>query len=164
MAGQRLESHSVLEEITELLQCHVGADSWMMLTCYSITSDHWPSLLHTAVHIGSCDCAIGLWGYLPFTFFAVPPICGGILRIQILLLFLIYAGIIWFCEFQGNIFSFMPVFTHENVSLIVITFLLLPTWYTNFLFIHINYIKLNSSACFEWNPLVIRRSTMSIIV
>ena len=40
-----------------------------------------------------------------------------------------------------------------------ITFLLLPTWYTNFLFIHINYIKLNSSTCFEFNPLIIRRST-----
>jgi hypothetical protein len=38
-------------------------------------------------------------------------------------------------------------------------FLLLPTWYTNFLFIHINYIKLNSSTCFERNPPIIRRST-----
>jgi len=27
--------------------------------------------------------------------------------------------------------------------------LLLPTWYTDFLFVHINYIKLNSSTCFE---------------
>jgi hypothetical protein len=34
-----------------------------------------------------------------------------------------------------------------------ITFLLLPTWYTNFLFIHTNYIKLNSTTCFERNPL-----------
>jgi len=40
-----------------------------------------------------------------------------------------------------------------------ITFLLLPTWYTNFLFIHINYIKLNFSTCFERNPLIMRRST-----
>ena len=44
-----------------------------------------------------------------------------------------------------------------------ITFLLLPTWYTNFLFIHTNYIKLNSSTCFERNPLIIRRSTTQII-
>ena len=44
-----------------------------------------------------------------------------------------------------------------------ITFLLLPTWYTNFLFIHTNYIKLNSSTCFERNPLIIRRSTMQIV-
>ena len=40
-----------------------------------------------------------------------------------------------------------------------ITSLLLTNWYTNFLFIHINYIKLNSSTCFERNPLIIRRST-----
>jgi len=33
-----------------------------------------------------------------------------------------------------------------------ITFILLPTCYTNFLFIHINYVKLNSSICFERNP------------
>jgi hypothetical protein len=44
-----------------------------------------------------------------------------------------------------------------------ITFLLLPTWYTNFLFIHINHIKLNFSTCFERNPLIIRRSTMQIV-
>jgi hypothetical protein len=44
-----------------------------------------------------------------------------------------------------------------------ITFLLLPTWYTNFLFIHINYIKLNSSTRFERNPLIIRRSTTQIV-
>jgi hypothetical protein len=43
------------------------------------------------------------------------------------------------------------------------TFLLLPTWYTNFLFIHTNYIKLNSSTCFERNPLIIRRSTTQIL-
>jgi hypothetical protein len=30
-----------------------------------------------------------------------------------------------------------------------ITFLLLPSWYTNFLFIHTNYIKLNSSTMFR---------------
>jgi len=44
-----------------------------------------------------------------------------------------------------------------------IAFLLLPTWYTNFLFIHINYIKLNSSTCFERNPLIIRRSATQIV-
>ena len=44
-----------------------------------------------------------------------------------------------------------------------LTFLLLPTWYTNFLFIHICYIKLNSSTCFERNPLIVRRSTMQIV-
>jgi len=44
-----------------------------------------------------------------------------------------------------------------------ITFLLLPTWYTNFLFILINYIKLNSSTCFERNPPIIRRSTKQIV-
>ena len=44
-----------------------------------------------------------------------------------------------------------------------ITFSLLPTWCTNFLFIHINYIKLNSSTCFERNPLIIRRSTTQIV-
>jgi len=44
-----------------------------------------------------------------------------------------------------------------------ITFLLLPNWYTNFLFIHTNYIKLNSSTCFERNPLIIRRSTTQIV-
>ena len=43
-----------------------------------------------------------------------------------------------------------------------ITFLLLPTWYTNFLFIHINYIKLNSSTCSERNTLIIRRSAQIV--
>ena len=43
------------------------------------------------------------------------------------------------------------------------TSLLLPTWYTNFLFIHTNYIKLNSSTCFERNPLTIRWSTTQIV-
>ena len=42
-------------------------------------------------------------------------------------------------------------------------FLLLPTWYTNFLFIHTNYMKLNSSTRFERNPLIIRRSTTQIV-
>ena len=59
----------------------------------------------------------------------------------------------------------------NNISLVDIwlavhhstTFLLLPTWYTNFLFIHTNYIKLNSSTCFERNLLIIRRSTMQIV-
>jgi len=31
------------------------------------------------------------------------------------------------------------------------------------LFIHTNYIKLNSSTCFERNPLIIRRSTTQIV-
>jgi hypothetical protein len=44
-----------------------------------------------------------------------------------------------------------------------ITFLLLPIWYTNFLFIHTNYIKLNSSTCFKCNPPIIRRSTTQIV-
>jgi hypothetical protein len=44
-----------------------------------------------------------------------------------------------------------------------ITFLLLPTWYMNFLFIHTNYIKLNASTCFERNPLIIRKSTTQIV-
>jgi len=44
-----------------------------------------------------------------------------------------------------------------------VTFLLLPTWYTNVLFIHTNYIKLNSSTCFERNPLIISRSTTQIV-
>ena len=45
----------------------------------------------------------------------------------------------------------------------IITFLLLPTWYTNFLFLHTNYIKLNFSTCFERNPLIFRRSTTQIV-
>jgi len=44
-----------------------------------------------------------------------------------------------------------------------IPFLLLPTWYTDSLFIHTNYMKLNSSTCFERNPLIIRRSTTQIV-
>jgi len=44
-----------------------------------------------------------------------------------------------------------------------ITFLLLPTWYTDFLFIYINYIKLNSSTCFERNPIIIRWSSTQIV-
>ena len=57
-------------------------------------------------------------------------------------------------------------FVNLDIWLVVhhsITFLLLPTWYTNFLFIHINYIKLNSSTCFERNPLIIRKSTTQIV-
>jgi hypothetical protein len=41
---------------------------------------------------------------------------------------------------------------HHNI-----TFLLLLALYTNFLFIHTNYIKLNFSTCFDGNPLIIRR-------
>jgi len=44
-----------------------------------------------------------------------------------------------------------------------VTFLLIPTWYTNFLFIHTNYIRLNSSTCFERIPPIIRRSTTQIV-
>jgi len=44
-----------------------------------------------------------------------------------------------------------------------LTFLLLTNWYTNFLFIHTNYITLNSSTCFEGYPLIIRRSTTQIV-
>jgi hypothetical protein len=44
-----------------------------------------------------------------------------------------------------------------------VTFLLVPTWYTNFLFIYTNYIKLNSSTCFECTPPIIRRSTTQIV-
>ena len=47
-------------------------------------------------------------------------------------------------------------------SVIRVTFLLWPTWYTNFLFIHTNYIKLNSSTCFERNPLIIRSTTQIV--
>ena len=46
---------------------------------------------------------------------------------------------------------------------VYINFLLLPTWYSNFLFIHTFYIKLNSSTCFEHNPHIIRRSTTHIV-
>jgi hypothetical protein len=58
--------------------------------------------------------------------------------------------------FNANLDTWLAV--HHSI-----TFLLLPTWYTNFLFIHINYIKLNSSICFERNPLIIRRSTTKIV-
>ena len=51
---------------------------------------------------------------------------------------------------------------HYGYNTFVTTFLLLPTWYTNFLLLHINYIKLNSSTCFERNPLIIRRSTQIV--
>jgi hypothetical protein len=44
-----------------------------------------------------------------------------------------------------------------------ITFLLIPTGYTNFLFIYTNYIKLISSTCFERIPPIIRRSTTQIV-
>jgi hypothetical protein len=44
-----------------------------------------------------------------------------------------------------------------------ITFLLLPTWYTNFLFIYTNYLKLNYSTCFVGIPPIIRRSTTQIL-
>jgi hypothetical protein len=40
-----------------------------------------------------------------------------------------------------------------------ITYLLLPTWYTNLFFVYTYYIKLDSSTCFERTPPIIRRST-----
>ena len=40
-----------------------------------------------------------------------------------------------------------------------ITYLLFPTRYTNLLFVYTNYIKLDSSTCFERIPPIIRRST-----
>jgi hypothetical protein len=45
---------------------------------------------------------------------------------------------------------FQPIIrsTWLYLQYLVVTFLLLPTWYTNFFFIHTNYIKLNSSTCF----------------
>jgi len=59
-------------------------------------------------------------------------------------------------NFARNISTFLDIWLAVHHS---ITYLLLPTSYTNFLFIHTNYIKLNSSTCFELNPLIIRRST-----
>jgi hypothetical protein len=61
------------------------------------------------------------------------------------------------CERQTSL-----VIRRANAVILItyfLIFLLLPTWYTNFLFIYTNYIKLNSSTCFERNPLIIRRST-----
>ena len=43
---------------------------------------------------------------------------------------------------------------------IYFSYLLFPTWYTNRLFVYINYIKLDSSTCFERTPPIIRRSTV----
>ena len=63
----------------------------------------------------------------------------------------VYTVVLW--RFIPSFFDIWLAVHHS------ITFLLLPTWYTIFLFIHINYIKLNSSTCFERNPLIIRRST-----
>jgi len=60
----------------------------------------------------------------------------------------------------GDMVTFVDIWLAVHHS---ITFLLLPTWYTNFLFIHTNYIKLNSSACFESIPPIIRRSTTQIV-
>ena len=60
----------------------------------------------------------------------------------------------------GNVILDLDIWLAVHHS---ITFLLLPTWYTNFFYIHINYVKLNSSTCFERNPLIIRRSTTQIV-
>jgi hypothetical protein len=57
-------------------------------------------------------------------------------------------------------YSCKPVISYNKI---IGTFLLLPTWYTNFLFIHTNYIKLNSATCFERNPIIIRRSASQIV-
>ena len=43
-----------------------------------------------------------------------------------------------------------------------LTFSLLPIRYTNFLFIYTNYIKLNSSTCFERNPPIIRSPSLAV--
>jgi len=75
------------------------------------------------------------------------------------------------CFNTSLIFQFNLVWTVLLIQLtsikkrmyICIAFLLLPNWHTNFLFIHTNYIKLNSSTCFERNPLIIRRSTKQIL-
>ena len=69
-------------------------------------------------------------------------------------------------ELSRPIAGFVKTKTNFDIWLAVhnsITFLLLPTWYTNFLFIHTNYIKLNSCTCFERNPLIIRRSTTQMV-
>jgi len=58
------------------------------------------------------------------------------------------------------------LYTNLDIWLAVhhsITFLLLPTWYTNFLFIYTNYINLNPSTRFERIPPIIRRSTTQIV-
>ena len=57
---------------------------------------------------------------------------------------------------QAGVFILYGWLRWKLQSIRRITFLLLPTWYTNFLFIHTDYIKLNSSTCFEHNPLIIR--------
>jgi len=69
----------------------------------------------------------------------------------------------WHSHLMGTQWNFESFSCRWCKTCMCVTFLLLPTWYTNFLFIHINYIKLNSSTCFERNPLVIRRSTMQIV-
>jgi len=48
----------------------------------------------------------------------------------------------------------------KGLKLIEVIPLLIPTWYTIF---YINYIKLNSSTCFEHHPLIFRRSMMLIV-
>jgi len=63
------------------------------------------------------------------------------------------------CYIQSGIFYICIVFFK---TCYYVTFLLLPTWYTNFLFIHINYIKLNSPTCFERNPPIIRSTTQIV--
>jgi len=45
----------------------------------------------------------------------------------------------------------------------ILTFLLLPTWYTNFLSIYTNYNKLTSSTYFERILPIIRRPTTQIV-
>ena len=52
------------------------------------------------------------------------------------------------------------VFKTKEVS--TLTYLLFPTWYTNLLFVYTNYIKLDSSTCFERTLPIIRRSTTSL--
>jgi hypothetical protein len=81
-----------------------------------------------------------------------------------------------YCIFRSNTLSTTIVISNLPISILLIlildiwlavhhniTFLLLPTWYTNFLFIYTSYNKLNSSTCFERIPPIIRRSTTQIV-
>jgi hypothetical protein len=61
-------------------------------------------------------------------------------------------------DFEDFFFFCIWLAVHQSI-----TFLLLPTSYTNFLFIYTNYIKLNSCTCFERIPPIMRRSTTQIV-
>ena len=64
------------------------------------------------------------------------------------------------CNFHLILFGCLDICLAVHRS---ITLLLLPAWYINFLFIHINYIKLNSSTCFERIPPIIRRFMTQVV-